>query len=118
MKEPRKMNPWYKLSTAINEFNTIQQTSSRFSKWNVADESMFACRSQTGGLPCISFIARRLEPLGTKFETIACWITGVMTMMEIQRGKEGMKDKKYNRELGATTGCTLCLLEDTMPEFG
>jgi hypothetical protein len=27
-----------------------------------------------------------------------------------------MKDKRYNRELGATTGCTLRHLENTIPE--
>ena len=26
-----------------------------------------------------------------------------------------MKEKRYNRELGATTGCTLHLLEDSIP---
>ncbi len=80
---------------------------------------MSAWRPRTtalGGLPNISFVVRKPEPLGTEFKTCACPITGIMTMMEIQRGKEGMKEKKYNRDLGATTGCTLRLLEDTIPE--
>jgi hypothetical protein len=38
-------------------------------------------------------------------------------MMWIQRGKEGMKDKKYNGELGATTGCTLYFLEDMILDY-
>ena len=29
--------------------------------------------------------------------------------MEIQRGKEGMKSKEFNSEIGATAGCTLRL---------
>ena len=37
-------------------------------------------------------------------------------MMEIQRGKEVMKDKRHNRELGVTAGCTLHRLEDTIIE--
>jgi hypothetical protein len=41
----------------------------------------------------------------------------VMTTMETQRGKEGMKEKKHNREFGATTGCTLHLLEDSIVEY-
>jgi hypothetical protein len=49
-----------------------------------------------GGLPNISFMVQKPEHLGTQFKSSACPITGVMTMMEIQRGKEGMKDKKYN----------------------
>jgi hypothetical protein len=43
----------------------------------------------------ISFVVWKPEPLGTEFKTSACPITGVMTMMEIQRGKVGKKDKRY-----------------------
>ncbi len=45
---------------------------------------------------------------------VTCPATGVMIAMEIQRGKEGVKEKKQNREVGATTGCTLHLLEDSI----
>ncbi len=38
-----------------------------------------------------------------------------MRHMEIQRGKEGMKTKQFNKEVGATTGCTLRLLINTIP---
>lgn len=43
--------------------------------------------SKNGGLPNISYIIRKPEPLGTEFKTVCCPITGVMTYMEIQRGK-------------------------------
>jgi len=33
-----------------------------------------------------------------------------MRFMEIQRGKDGMKSKRFNQEVGATAGCTLRLL--------
>jgi hypothetical protein len=36
--------------------------------------------------------------------------------MEIQHGKEGMKTKKFNAVVGATAGCTLWLLLDSIPE--
>jgi len=36
--------------------------------------------------------------------------------MEIQRGKEGMKTKMFNAEIGATAGCTLRLLLNSIPE--
>ena len=36
--------------------------------------------------------------------------------MEIQRGSAGMKDALYNRQFGATAGCTLRLLENTIAE--
>ena len=39
-----------------------------------------------------------------------------MRHMEIQRGKEGMKDKMFNNSLGATAGCTLRLLLESIPQ--
>jgi hypothetical protein len=36
--------------------------------------------------------------------------------MEIQHGKEGMKDALYNRQYGATAGCVVCLLENSIPQ--
>jgi hypothetical protein len=35
--------------------------------------------------------------------------------MEIQRGKDGMKSKRFNQEVGATAGCTLRLLLEAIP---
>jgi hypothetical protein len=113
----KETDPWNKFSTAIDEFNTIRWTLLRFSRWKVANESMSAWKPRTtalGGLPDISFVVWQLS-LGTEFKTSACPVTGVMTMKEIQMGKEGMKEKRYNRELGATMGCTLRLLEDSIP---
>jgi hypothetical protein len=54
--------------------------------------------------------------IGTEFKTAACPVTGVMCYMEIQRGKEDMKSAKFNSTVGATTGCTLRLLLNTIPE--
>ena len=74
------------------------------------DETMCAWRprqSKLGRLPNISYIIRKPEPLGTEYKTICCPITGVMTYMEIQRGKEGMKNMHLQKELGATTACTI-----------
>jgi hypothetical protein len=52
---------------------------------------------------------------GTEFKTAACPITGAMRFMEIQRGKEGMKPQQFNKEIGATAGCTLRLLLNAIP---
>jgi hypothetical protein len=104
---------------AIDEFNSLRRKFVRASKWKVANKSMCAWRPRTtalGGLLNISFVVRKPEPLGTEFKTVACPVTGVMTTMEIQRGKEGMKEKRHNRDVGATTGCTLGLLEDSIAE--
>jgi len=53
---------------------------------------------------------------GTEFKTAACPVTGIMRYMEIQRGKEGMKSAQFNDRVGATGGCTLRLLLNTIPE--
>ncbi len=60
-------DPWYQFSGAIDEFNLIRNTKFVCSKWSCADESMCSWRPRTtalGGLPNISFVARKLEPLG------------------------------------------------------
>lgn len=44
------------------------------------DESMSAWRprkDKTGGLPDISFILQKPEPLGTEFKCMACSLTGI-----------------------------------------
>jgi hypothetical protein len=38
--------------------------------------------------------------------------------MEIQHGKDGMKSQKFNSDVGATSGCTLRLLLETIPLEG
>ena len=64
-------------------------------------------QKKLGKLPNISYIICKPEPLGTEYKTICCPSTGVMTYMEIQRGKEGMKNMRLQKELGATTACTI-----------
>ena len=77
---------------------------------------MSAIRFRTtakGNLPHLSYIFRNLEPLGTKFKTVACSITGALLFIEVQRGKGGMKDSLYQQELGATAACTKRMMEAT-----
>ena len=112
-------DPWYQFSGAVDEFNMIRRKRVVASSWISADESMSAWKPRTtdkGGLPNISFIVRKPKPLGTEFKSTACPITGVLRCLEIQRGKQGMMDKKYNMTIGATAGCTLRLAEDTIAE--
>ena len=75
----------------------------------VGDESMSAIRPRTtakGNLPHLSYILCRPEPLGTEFKTVACSVKGNLLLIEVQRGKEGMKHSNYQQELGATAACT------------
>jgi hypothetical protein len=53
---------------------------------------------------------------GMGFKAAACPITGICRHMEIQRAKKGMKTATFNAAVGATAGCTLWLLLDSIPE--
>jgi len=67
----------------------------------------------------IDFIASLFNlclDVGTEFKTTACPMTGIIRYMEMQQGKEGMKSQKFNKEIGATAGCTLQLLLNTTPQ--
>ena len=58
---------WYSFSAAVHEFNELRSKRVRGHVWKTADESMSAFRPRTtqlGGLPNISFVMRKPEPLG------------------------------------------------------
>ncbi len=62
-----KQDPWWPFAPAVSEFNDHRREIIQHSSMLVTDESMSAwvpCTSKTGGLPNISFIKRKLEPLG------------------------------------------------------
>jgi hypothetical protein len=63
----------------------------------------------------IKLMLPNLNLLGTELKTAACHATGVLHQIEIQRGKEGMKTAKFNTTIGATAGCTLRLLLNSIP---
>jgi hypothetical protein len=48
-----------------------------------------------------------LFSLGTEFKNIACCRIGCILVLEIQRGKEGMRAQRHCATLGATAACTL-----------
>jgi hypothetical protein len=52
----------------------------------------------------------------TEFKTTACSITGIIRYMEIRQGKDGMKSQEFNKDVGATAGCTLRLLLNSILE--
>ncbi len=47
---------------------------------------------------------------------LACPVTDCLLVLELQRGKAGMKDADYQVELGATAACTIRLLEPSIDE--
>ena len=75
----------------------------------VGDESKSAIIFWTTakwGLPHLSYNFRKPEPLGTEFNKVACSVTGALILIEVQRGKEGVKHSKYHKDLGSNTACT------------
>ena len=73
------------------------------------DESMSVIHFRTtakGGLSHLSYILRKMEPLGTEFKTVAFSVPGAFLFIWIQVGKEGIEKSKYHLHLGAMTACT------------
>ena len=68
---------------------------------------------EPGNLSNISFIARKPEPLGTEFKVVCCSRTGIILLLEIQRGKKGMCSLPYAEELIKTAACTARLIDGT-----
>ena len=63
----QKDDPWWKFDGAVEAFNNNRYDKVQISIWLCIDETMCAWRprtSPTGGLPNISFILRKPEPLG------------------------------------------------------
>ena len=108
-------DPWWEFVAAVDEFNLNRLKCLDPSNHLCIDELMSAWRPRTtatGGLPNITHIPRKPKPLGTEFKCVACSQTGCMLYLEIQRGKDGMKNLEHNRELGNTAGCTLRLAQE------
>ena len=105
---------WWRAKHLFVGFNTAcKNIAASFLK--VGDESMSEIRFRTtekGNLPHLSYIFRKPEPLGTKFKTVVCSVTGALLFIEVQRGKEGMKDSRYQKELGSTAACTNQMMEE------
>ncbi len=77
-------DPWYMISMLIEDFNNNRGKMVAASVVKLLDESMSAWRprkSKTGGLPNISFILQKPEPLGTEFKCMACSETGIMSLL-------------------------------------
>jgi hypothetical protein len=67
------------------------------------DESMYAHKPQKdklGGIPNTTFIHRNPKPLETELKIMCDCATGAMVYMEVQEGKDAMRDKQYAAEHG------------------
>jgi hypothetical protein len=59
----------------------------------------------------VVFLAFLLLVFAAAIGSVVCPITGTMLHLEIQEGREGMKDESCNKDLGTTAGCTVRLME-------
>jgi hypothetical protein len=76
-----KDDPWWKFDGAIEAFNSNRYKRVQSSQWLVMDESMSAWRPRTtptGGLPNLSFILRKPEPLG---KCLCCFLLFVFQIV-------------------------------------
>ena len=83
---------------------------------SIGDDFMGAIRFwkiAKGNLPHLSYILRKTEPLWTGFNTVACSVTGALMLIEVQRRKEGMNQRNYQKYFGATSACTKRMMEAT-----
>lgn len=111
-----KEDPWHPIGLLVDGFNNNRKKNIAALIIKVFDESMSAWKPQTtqlGGLPNISYIIWKPEPLGTEFKSTACSKTGMLLHLEIQQGKYNMKKLPYYNELGATAACSLQMAEAT-----
>jgi hypothetical protein len=78
-KSKAEEDPWNLVLLMVDGYNKNRRDWVAASVCKVLDESMSAFRPRTskaGGLPHLSFILRKPEPLGTEFKVIACEATG------------------------------------------
>ena len=69
--------------------------------------------TEKGNLPHLSYIFHKPYPLRTQFKTVACYVSGDLLFIELQRGKQGINHSKYQQGIGATASCIKITLEAT-----
>ena len=115
--DPTRSNsdPWWRFAGNIEFFNLNRLRCIASSNHVCIDELMSAWRprkTKTGGLPNLTYVSRKPEPLGSEFKVASCSRSKVMLHLEIQRGAEGMKNSRYQRQLGAMAACTVRLADE------
>ena len=68
--------------------------------------------TKKGGLPHLSFILRKPEPLGMEFKVAASALLDMVLAIEIQEGRDAMRAKNPTH-LGSTAACTHHLVDMT-----
>jgi hypothetical protein len=112
-KDQLRTNPWTQVDKWVRGFNHARQREICPGSSLTPDEMMLEWKGKSGhgGLPHLSFIKRKPQPLGTELKSVCEGTFGMCVHIEIQKGKVRMAQKQWARTYGATTGCTIRLLD-------
>jgi hypothetical protein len=107
-------NPWAQVDSWVKGFNEARLREIVAGSCVTPDEMMLEWKGKAGfgGLPHLSFIKRKPQPLGTELKSLCEGTMGICLFIEVQKGKLRMARKKWVPTFGATTACTLRLLEN------
>jgi len=113
-------DPWAQFRWLVDGFNETRRRELTPGKKLNPDESMFAWKGKSGvgGLPHLSFVKRKPEPLGLESKTVCDGESGVMLFMEMQEGTTRMARKDYVDDHQHTTAATMRLVEGCYPDDG
>ena len=106
-----RLNPWAQIDNWVKGFNEARLREIKIGSCVTPDEMMLEWKGKSGfgGLPHLSYIKRKPKPLGTELKSVCEGTMGICIHIEIQKGKLAMARKKFHREFGATTACTVRL---------
>ena len=102
-------DPWREVRWLIKGHNANRKATIKPSWLVVVDETMWAWTGQ--GMPHLSTVPRKPEPLGAEVKNLCDGLSGVMLFLELQEGKIRMANKKFCDLYKATTANTLRLAE-------
>ena len=102
-------DPWREVRWLVKGHNKNRKATVVPSWLVVVDETIWAWTGQ--GMPHLSFVKRKPEPLGAEVKNLCDGVSGVMLHLEIQEGKTRMAAKKYCQKYKATTACTVRLCD-------
>ena len=118
----KNSDPWWQFSKCVEEFNKNRKKNVVANLLKVLDEAMLAYRPQTtknNNLPHVTHLKQKPKDLGTEFKVVADSITWIFIFLEIQRGKELMRNPnftEFTNVLRFTSACTKIMAKRTRKE--
>ncbi len=100
---------WFPIRGFIDAFNKNRAATVSPGWITVVDESMMKWKGE--GLPHLSFVPRKPEPLGCEVKNLLDVISGIMLHLEICEAKEDMGTKKWCDKYPKSSATTLRICE-------